>query len=167
MTSRKRRLWFKLFVAVIAVTAIVCLLPRIYVAYKVHRATSLLAEASRVQIGATEASILPLIKRYGGYKFTLPPLSPKDDWTDLEEYEYQKNLLSDYDYMLEIAPYGFVTNAAFLTGHDGQLNRASWAVRHAVPEQLRPILAMRNWLTSVELKIRGGRVQSVSAWVLV
>ncbi len=146
-------------VAVLIVSAVWASL-RAYAEYKAHRATSLLAEASRVQVGEAEPSVLPLVERYGGYKWTPEPLPPREQWTDLRQYDYQKDLQSDYKYEIEISPFG--TTAL----HPGRLTQVMRAARKAVPAHLRTILGMRNWGTVVDFSIRNGRVQSVLAMVL-
>ena len=167
ITLHRWRLGLRFVIAALVLAATLYGSLRAYVEYEAHRATSMLAEASRVQIGATEASVLQLIRRYGGYKWTPEPLSPRENWTDLHEYDYQKNLLSDYEYVLEVKPFGFLTVAAAQTGRKGQFDDAARAAKNAVPSTLRPILGMRDWFAGVQLSIRGGRVQRVSATVLV
>lgn len=138
---------------------------RAYTWYEAHRAASMLAEASRVGIGDTEASVLPLIKRYGGYKWTPEPLPPREQSTDLREYDYRRNLVSDYRYEFEVSPFDLLTT----DGH-GQRGRVTGAIRvtiNAVPKRLRAIIGVRDWGATVDLAIRGGRVQSVSGEVLV
>jgi hypothetical protein len=121
----------------------------------------MLAEASQVLVGNTEASVLPLVKRYGGYKWVPEQLPPKEQWIDKDEYDYQANLLSDYKYELGISPFGTTTLKA------GRLTQAMRAARESVPAHLRSVLGMRDWGTVVELAIRNNRVQSVSAMALV
>lgn len=126
----------------------------------------MLAEASRVQIGAAEDSVLPLVRRFEGYKWTPEPLSPREQWTDLREYDYQKNLLSDYKYDLEVSPFHLLT----IDGSPGQRSRTNRAIRaviNTIPAHLRPVMGMRDWGAGVNLSIRGGRIQSISGMVLV
>lgn len=126
----------------------------------------MLADASQVQVGATEATVLPLVGRYGGYKWKTEPLSPREDWSDRDEYDYQKNLLSDYRFSLEVSPFGLLTT----NGHFGQRGRVTQSIRatiNTLPARLRAVFGLRDWGTAVDLSIRGGRVQSVSGMVLV
>jgi hypothetical protein len=116
----------------------------------------MLAEASRVQVGDTEASVLPLVRKYSGYRWTTEPLPPREQWLDKDEYEYRKELASDRQYE-------FGTGMYFATS---QLGRALRATKDAVPTQLRRQLGMNEGGTVVVLSIRGGRVQSVSAETL-
>jgi|SRR5208283_3587108 len=132
-----------------------------YAEYKAHRAISLLAEASSVKIGDPEASVLTLSERYGGYKWPPEPLSPREQWTDLQEYDYQKNLQSDYTYSVEVSPFGITTL------HPSRLTQVMRVMKKAVPARLRPILGMRNWGVGADFAIRNGRVQSVSATALL
>jgi hypothetical protein len=67
--SRGRHLWFRLMAAAIVLAAAVYGLPWAYVECEAHRAETMLAEASRVQVGDAEASILPLVRRYDGLKW--------------------------------------------------------------------------------------------------
>ena len=96
-----------------------------------------------------------------------PPLGPKEDWIDKDEYEYQRNLRSEYAYILKTTPFGFLTVADAITGRKTQVDDALHVVRTAIPAHLRAVLGMRNWAAVVGFSIRSGRVQSVSAAVLV
>jgi hypothetical protein len=128
-----------------------------YVGYEAHHARVMLTEASGVRLGDTETSILPLVQRYRGFKWTPEPLSPKENWFDKDEYDYQQKRLGDYRYELEVSPFGTTTL------RPSRLTQAMRAVRAVIPARLRPVLGMRNWGTGVDFSIRGGRVQSVSA----
>ena len=44
-----------------------------YVGYEVHRARLMFEETSRVRVGDSEASVLPLVRRYGGFKWAPEP----------------------------------------------------------------------------------------------
>jgi hypothetical protein len=121
----------------------------------------MLAEVSRVRVGDTEVSVLPLVQRYGGFKWTPEALSPREQWLDKDEYDYQQNRLSDYRYEIEVSPFGITG------GRTSRLTQAMRAVRAAVPAHLRPVLGMRDWGTAAGFSIRGGRVQSVSAMALI
>lgn len=128
-----------------------------YIAYEAHRTKLLLAEVSHIRIGDTEASVFPLVERYGGFKWSSGPLSPREDWIDKDEYEYQKTRASDYAYSLEVSPF------ASLTPYAGRFAQVMRKLRTAVPARLRPMLGMRDWLADISISIRGGRVQSVGA----
>jgi hypothetical protein len=131
-----------------------------YVEYKAHRARLMLAEISQIHVGDTEASVLPLVQRYGGFKWKPEPLPPKEDWIDKDEYDYQQNRVSDYRYALQISPFG--TSSV----RTSRLVQAMRKVRSAVPERLRPMLGMRDWLMDGDLSVRDGRVQYVLAMTL-
>jgi hypothetical protein len=160
-TIADRRHLLRLIVLLFVLGAAVYGLPHAYVEYESHRAESMLAEASRVQVGDTETSVLPLVSRYGGFKWAPEQLSPREDWIDKDEYDYQKNRLSDYKYELGISSFGNVASKV------GRLTKAMKAAREAVPARLRRILGLRDWGTVVELSIRSNRVQSILAMTLV
>jgi hypothetical protein len=102
-----------------------------------------------------------LIARYGGLKWTPEPLSPREQWIDKDEYDYEIKSVADYKYELAIGPLGT------LVARVSRWTQALRAARKVVPEHLRELLRLRDWGTTVELWIRGGRVQSVSAMTLV
>jgi len=98
-------------VIVLGVAALWCSLWA-YVGYERRRAVSLFTEASRVRVGDTEASILPLLGHHGGHKWMTEPLPPKEQWIDKDEYDYQVNRVSDYSYVLGISPFGTSSSSA-------------------------------------------------------
>ena len=104
--SRTRHLFWRLILALLAVGAVCYGSLWAYVEYEAHRANSILAEISRVQIGDTEASVLALTNRYGGFKWTPEPLPPREQWGDKDEYDYETELQCDYKYELGISPFG-------------------------------------------------------------
>jgi len=159
--SRAHALGFRVAVAIVlGVAALWCSL-RAYVGYERRRAVSLFTEASRVRVGDTEASILPLLGHYGGHKLMTEPLPPKEQWIDKDEYHYQVNRVNDYSYVLGISPFGTTT------GEVTRFNQAMRTVRAGLPSHLRGLVGMRDWGTTVQLSIRNGHVQSISAMALV
>jgi hypothetical protein len=158
--SRTSHLLLRLIVAVLALCAVCCGSLWAYVEYEAHHAESMLADLSRVQIGDTEASVLTLIDRYDGFRWTPEPLSAREKWIDKEEYDYQVTRQCDYKYELEVSPFGTTV------GRAGRLAEALGAAREVVPTRLRPLLGLRDWGIVAELSIRSDRVQSVSAMTL-
>jgi hypothetical protein len=157
--GRAIALWF----TVLAVLLIVAFCGSLffYAKYKVHRARTLLAEASHVRIGDKEATVLALIGRYGGFKWTPEPLPPREQWIDKEEYDYEIRSVADYKYELEVSPFGTFVY---------QIDRLAHAMRVAkevVPLRLQSPLGLRDWSTVVELSVQSGSVQSVSAMTVV
>lgn len=127
-----------------------------YVLYDAHRAKAMLVEVSRIRVGDSEASILPLVQRYGGFKWTPEPLLPREQWIDKDEYDYQKRRVQEYQYELGISPFGTTF------GWTSRWTEILRAVGEAFPSRLRPTLGMRDWGAGAELAIRRGHVQSVS-----
>lgn len=155
-----RALWLRFVTVALLILAAVWGSWWAYVGYQAHRARLMLAEASRVRVCDTEASVLSLVQRYGGFKRTTEPLPPREEWLDKNEYDYQQTRQSNYKYEIEISPFG--TKRLRWT----RFTRILRTVRAAVPERLRPVLGMRDWETVADFSIRGGRVQSVSAMTL-
>ena len=156
--SRPRALGLRVIAVGLLIIAGVCGALRSYCEYEAHCARLMFTEASRIHIGDTEASVLSLVQRYGGFRRTPEPLSPREQWIDKEEFDYQQNRLTDYDYEITVSPFG-------ITG-PGLLAQVKRAVIAAVPTELRPVLGMRDWGTVVELSIRRNRVRAVSATAL-
>jgi hypothetical protein len=155
--SRKGLLALRMMSLTLLIIATVWVAMWLYAAYQVNCARLMIAEASLVQIGDSEISVLPLVRRYGGFTWTPEPLAPKDNWIDKDEYDYQQNRVSDYDHVLEVSPFG-TTNLRTIR----RLTKVLQQIRAAVPVRLRPLLGMRDWGVTIDLEIRGDRVQSVS-----
>lgn len=148
-----------------------CAVAWTYSAYKASLAKSLLVEASRVQIGDSEASVLALVQRYGGMKWhpsgsTRTTLGPRENWLDKSEYERALRTYPDYDYSILVNPWGFPT----ITPESDSRPRLKAALRSAmenVPARVRAPLGLRDWVSSVDINIRDGRVSKVIGEVLV
>jgi hypothetical protein len=132
----------------------------VHIEYEAHRARVLLAEVSQIHVGDAEASVLPFVQRYDGFKWATEPLPPREDWIDKDEYDYQQNRVSDYRYALQISPFGLSSV------HPSRWVQAMRNVRSVVPERLRPMLGMRDWTAAADFSVRDGRVQSVSAMTI-
>jgi len=125
-------------------------LARVYLAYEVHRATSMLAELGRVRIGDGEASLLPLVSRYDGWQWT-----PK--------FAHPDGSFDDCEYVFEVNPWRFPN----LAGHTRRFDTAIRAVTKAIPEGRLSSAGLRLWMAGVFVSIRSGRVHSVDANVVV
>lgn len=154
--SRTRHPFLRVIVAMLAFGAICYGLLWACAEYEVHRASSMVAELSRVRIGDTEASVLALTSRYGGFKWTPDPLPPREQWVDKEEYDYEVTRQSEYKYALGVGPLPSFGNSG------GRLAKTLWTAREVIPEHLRPFLGLRDWSVESELSIRNGRVYVVS-----
>jgi len=161
----------RLIIAVAIVATVLCAAAWSYTAYEASRAKSLLAEASRVRIGDSEASVLALVQRYRGIKSeplgsTRTTLGPKDDWVDRSEYDRALGTYPDYVYSIQVNPWGFPT----LTPESDSRRRLDAVLRYAiyvVPATIRAPFGLRDWFSDVGINIRDGRVAKVSGMVLV
>jgi hypothetical protein len=155
--ARTRHLFLRLTVALLALGTISYGALWAYVEYEAHRAKSLLAELSRVQIDDSETSVLALTGRFGGgFKWTPEPLSPRQQWVDKEEYDYEVARQCDYKYEVGVSPFGTFARPV----------QTLRAVREVIPTRVQPLLGLRDWGVIAELSIRNGRVQSVSAMTI-
>jgi hypothetical protein len=129
-----------------------------YSSYQAQRAASMLAEASQVRIGDSEASVLPLVERYRGHKWapadsTRGTLSPRENWVDVREYDRALRIYPDYVYSIQVNPWGAPTLAPS--------SKAAHALTIAVvviPGRVRSPLGLRDWGSSVDIRIRDGCV---------
>jgi hypothetical protein len=163
--ARKRRLVF----AMVMITGLLCAGAWSYTAYQTRRAASMLAEASRVRIGDSEASVLPLVGRHRGRKWAPPgstrgTLSPRENWVDVQEYERALRIYPDYVYSIEVNPWGFPTLAPYPSSKPAKALRA---VINAIPHGVRSPLGLRDWSSFVDVRIRDGHVSEVDATVFV
>jgi hypothetical protein len=161
----------RVIIAVAIVVTALCAIAWSYSAYKARRAKSLLAEAPRVQIGDSEASVLALVQRHGGVKWhpsgsTRTTLGPRENWLDKSEYERALRTYPDYDYSILVNPWGFPTIApeSDLRARFKAVLRSAMEV---VPASVRAPFGLRDWVSSVDIYIRDGRVSKVTGEVLV
>ena len=152
-----------------AIAALALILPiycclRVYTVNLGRRSITLLDEAARIPIGASEDSILPLVARYGGTKSTPLPPTPTDDCVDKVACEYQNAHLPDYSYGFALSPFDVMSSTKDQTG---RVHRLLSILMGRTPSELRDPISMRNWLVGVEISIRGGRVVAVGGYLYV
>jgi hypothetical protein len=170
MTARVRRAFLRLTIAALGVVVLLAISARAYVEYEVHRATTMLAEVGRLQIGDTEAVALPLVTKYSGFKWTPErpsDLGPRDNWISQWAYEHRLKTMSDHAYVFDVNPWGFPDGAGILWGERRRLDAVLRAILCTVPIRVRPLIGMRDWNAQVQISIRNGRVSNVTAMVLV
>jgi hypothetical protein len=150
---------------------------RAYTVYLTHRAVLLLDEATRIQIGANEDSILPFVARYGFVKQAPPspeptgncPVTTDGICLDLspqsrEELDYWNAHRPDYTYEVDLSPFD-----AFSAMHQRPrgVHLALAYLMFRTPIILRNLLSLRDWRAFAYVSIRGGRVEGVSSGLFV
>src|SRR6478752_584899 len=111
MAPRRRRLVTPLYLCSLVLVVLFASL-WVYDEYEAHRATSMLVEAGRVQLGDSEASVLPLVRRYGGFKWapdSFANLGKREEWIDPLEYEHRLKSISEYAYWVAVNPWNIGT----------------------------------------------------------
>jgi len=161
----------RVIIAVVIVATALCAMAWNYTAYKASRAKSLLAEAARVRIGDSEASVLALVQQYGGFKWeptgsTRTTMSPRENWVDKSEYEHALRTYPDYAYSIQVNPWGFPTIASESDSRR-RLKAAFWSAMDVVPASIRASFGLRKWESEVDISVRDGRVSKVLGMVLV
>jgi len=164
LCHRLLRLALRLTMAALVLIALLYCGLRIYAGYLAHRAVSLLAEADCIQVGATEDSILPLVARYGAFKWKPESPIPTDGCPDKARCEYYNAHRSDYAYGIALAPFNVMSAPYPQTGH---LRRTIAALMIQTPSSWRDPLSLRDWEIEVEIYIRSGRVEKVLGSIFV
>jgi hypothetical protein len=138
----------------------------------------LLDEATHIQIGASEDSILPLVARYSGFKQAPPPPEPINDCVDTigggcilqsspqsrADREYRNAHRPDYSYGVELSPFN-VFSAMYQQPRG--IHLALTYIMFRTPIFLRNFLSLRNWRAFAYINIRGGRVENVGSGLFV
>jgi hypothetical protein len=165
--ARTRR---RVLICIIAVPLLMVGASWSYAKYEARRAKLLLADAAHIRIGHSEASIQPLLRRFGGgtcVDLETPEQDTKVDWWDNSEHEHWLRNVPDCSYFVEIDPWasplssvrsGFAESKAY-----ARAKLAMWAI----PGRVRSLLGMREWNTYVSISVRGGHVTAVRAGVYV
>jgi len=164
LSRRLLRLVLRLTVAALVLIALLYCGLRAYTVYLTHRAVALLDEATRIQVGATEDSILPLVARYGAVKWI--PESPVscDDTVNKSACADHNAHLPDYAYEVDLAPFNVMSGGSQQTG---PIRRALAVLMIRTSSSFRDPLSLRDWLTEVQICIRAGRVETVRAELYV
>ena len=142
----------------VALIALLCCSLRVYTIYLAHRAVALLDEAARIQVGATEGSILPLVSRYGGQKQIPPPPEDIENCPNKADCEYRNAHTPDYRYEIDLSALNVYSGP---DRQPGRLRRAQAFLMMRTPGFLREPLSVRFWMAHVIIGIRAGRVEAV------
>jgi len=129
-----------------------------------HRAINLLDDAAHIPVGSSEASILPLVAHYGGFKQAVPGPTSVTDCPDKAECEYQNARIPDYDYVIQQSP--FSVFSALYKQISGP-RRAMALLMFRAPSLWREPFPLRAWMVYVIIPIRAGRVEGVRGEVYV
>ena len=163
LRHRVSRLALRLAITAIVLVLLLCCALRIYATHMAHRAFTLLDEASRITVGSTEDSVLPLVARYEGVKHIPEPPTRIDDCPDRVACAYQNAHIPDYTYQFRLSPFHIFE---FKNQPKG-LHRIAALLMVRTSSLWRGPLSLRAWLIYVSIPIRAGRVDSVNGGVYV
>ena len=113
---------------------------RLLLEHQIRRASAMLAKVQSLNVGDSEESIKPLVKRYGGFRWD----------TQLGTHE-------DYNYVIEINPSRFPTLRNF----------NSVPIAPHLNARLRRALGLRYWMMFSEIAIKKQQVAAVQAELCV
>jgi hypothetical protein len=113
---------------------------RLLLVYHIHRVSQMLMKVQGVNIGDSEDSIKPLLKRFGGYR-----------------WDAQLGALEDFNYVLEINPWGFPTLSNYKPGG------REHPIGIGLNPRLRRAIGLRQWEVGSEIAIKAHQVVAVQA----
>ena len=157
-------LTLRLTMALLVLMALLYCGLRAYTVYITSRAVSLLDDATHIQIGATEESILPFVSRYGGRRWTSPVPEDTGDCPNKADCEYYNAHIPDYAYGVGISPFNVMSAPERQTGG---LHRALAALMIQTPSSWRDPFSLRDWEVFADIHIRAGHVQKVFSGLYV
>jgi len=161
---RLLRLALRLTMFVVILIALMGCGLRVYTAYLVHRAVAFLDEATRIPVGATEDSILPLVSRYGGRKYIPSPPEGIEDCANNADCEYNNAHIYDYSYDFDLSTLNVYSGPDL---KPGRLRRALAVLMIRTPSFLRGPLSMRFWMADAIIRVHAGRVETIHGGVYV
>lgn len=137
---------------------------RAYTVYLTHRAVILLGEATHIQIGDSEESVLPLVARYGGVKQLPPPPEPTDDCRIKAACKDRNAHIPDYTYEIDLSPFNvFSAMHQELRG----IHLTLGYLMFRTPIFVRNLVSLRDWDAFAYIGIRAGRVEIVGCGLFV
>ncbi len=145
---------FVRLVGYLAVLLLLCYITaRAVLAYEVHRASQLLRDLQTIGIGDSEASVEPIVHRYGGYQWRSTFANPADDPRAKEDYEY----------ILEVNPW----RLGLLTGHQRRFDSTIRAIAASFDSSFARAIGLRSWMVVGGISIRNKRVIAVGGTAIL
>ena len=117
---------------------------RLLLAHQIHRASQMLTKVQEVNIGDSEDSIKPLLKRFGGYR-----------------WDAQLGALEDFDYVLEINTWRYPT--VFTYKSSGREHPIGIGLNAG----FRRAIGLRHWLVISEIAIKNHQVVAIDTEMLL
>lgn len=128
---------------------IVCLISlHAYLAYEAHVAGELLQNLQSLTLGQSETSALRLSQKYEGFQ-----------WVNKYKPDFDN---SDYEYAVQVNPWHYDT----LPGYTSGVHRVVRSLVKRTRPEWRHALGLRKWLVAGDIRIRAGRVESVSGQMI-
>lgn len=115
-----------------------------YLAYEAHVAGELLQDLQSLKLGQSETSALWLSQKYGGVQ-----------WVNKYKPDYDD---SDYQYAVQVNPWRYDT----LPGYTSRIHRVIRSLVKRTRPEWRHSLGLRKWLVEGDIRIKAGRIDSVS-----
>ncbi|HTJ29524.1 MAG TPA: hypothetical protein VL346_03450 [Acidobacteriaceae bacterium] len=121
-------------------------------------------EAVRIQVGASEDSVRPLLGEYRSVKLQPQPPLSIDDCPDKTECAYENARIPDYTYEFDLSPFEVLSP---VRAQPGRFQQALSYLMYETPSSWRDPFSLRDSIAFVSIQIRAGRVQTVSGGLFV
>jgi hypothetical protein len=135
-------------VRVVAATALALLFSYLtallILVFQIRRASQLLEEVQSLSVGDSENSVGPILERFHGHR-----------------WDVQLGSVEDYNYALEINPWGFPTLSS------NEPRGRVQAVDRVLSPRFRRAIGFRRWMVSSEIAIKQHRVVAVQTSTIV
>lgn len=149
MTKRTVLMGFVWAIGCVAGSIVICFVAiRVYLAHEARRAGELLKDLQSVEIGESEATARSISQKYGGYQ-----------WVNIYKPDYDD---SDYEYIPAVNPWRYGT----ISGHTTRFDQQIKSLANKVSPRWRHALGLRKWLVGGDIRIKKGRVVSVSGTMI-
>lgn len=119
-------------------------------AYEASRAGRMMHDLKSVRIGDIEPSLLPICKKYDGYRWVSKFRGPYDE-------------RPDYEYVLEVNPWRF----ELLTNHPRRFDSTIRRISALINPRFRRAIGLRRWNVIASVALKEGRVIGVSSAAVV
>jgi hypothetical protein len=117
---------------------------RFVLGYQIRRGSQMLAIVQNMNVGESEDSIRPLLRRFDSYR-----------------WDVQLGAHEDYNYVLEINPWRFPTVSGSKSGRREHAIGRDWNPR------LRRAIGLRQWVVTSEIAVKQQRVVAVQTETVV
>lgn len=142
--KRSLSLTLRLLAVAVGVLVLFLVAARLYFAHQINRASQMLSDLQAIRVSESEQSIEPLLSRL-----------------DAVRWNVQLGELEDYNYVVEVNPWGFPTIPRPNSGRGAELCGAG------ICSTFRRVVGLRHWAVFSEIAIKDHKVAAVQVTMFV